>query len=141
MNKKQPINKVSSASDWKQKSMKTYFLALPSGTVIEYRHLRIMDCIASGYIPLNLFQSVMVTSDKMTKDPNGWDGINQEDFTLFMRVVRKIAAVTVISPKVSEDPNCSEDEIHVNDIPDEDLIAVFGAVMAAQSLVAEPFRK
>ncbi len=143
MTKQKPITtKPNTAAEWKGKGNKTFLLPLPSGITIECKPLRILDCITTGYIPLELFQKVLATSDKFGKSSSMWEGIEQDDFTIFMDVVRKVAVSSVVSPKViATDIECGEDEIYVRDIPDEDLIAIFGAVMANQSLVAEPFRK
>jgi len=119
---------VSTATDWKGKCQETEKLNLPSGVTVEIkRKIGIFDCAVSGHIPMALFHHVVDVGGKMKSKEKGWDDISEEDLQKMMEVLRKVATVAVVKPKVSLEPQDGEMDAAI--IPEEDLIVIFSKMM------------
>ncbi len=124
------VLKASSSNEWKKAKNKTVLLELPSGNVVEVKErLGIFECSTTGHIPLDLFNSVFDFGSKLVKNQS-IAGISSEEVDKTLEVLRRVSCIAVINPKVVfERKEELSDSICAEDIPEEDLFAIFGAVM------------
>ena len=129
MKKAEKAVTVSSSSEWKKAKQTTIMLELPSGNIVEVKkRLGIFECSSAGHIPLELFSTVFEFGNKLVD--KSMSGIGQEEVVKTLDVLRRVACLVVVNPKVvlsqEEDSTAT---IVASDIPEEDLFAIFGSVL------------
>jgi len=132
------MEKVSTINDWKKKINAKRPLLLPSGITIVIRPLNLLEQAFCGHIDLKLVNYAMKTSSKMNSEK--WENLSESDLDHLMKVLRKTAVLAVVEPKVSEEK--TEDAMFVEDIPMNDLLAIFGGVMSGEETTGmDSFRR
>jgi hypothetical protein len=133
------IKPVTSANEWKSKSINKKQITLPSGTVVEIRKVNLFDCISANYIPLESFQRMLSVGESL-QSSKGFEKLKVEDLTDLISIVRKIACRAVVNPIITETITNEENTIFVGEIGEEDLLFIFGEVMKGGKLTIDSFR-
>ncbi len=112
-----PKWEVTPASVWKKKGTQAYKIELPSGVTVRVNRPKWAKLITSG----------MLTPEDVMK-ADGRDSVSQ--ITAILPTAKRVVASIVAEPRVfMEIPETGEmpdDAILVDDVPEDDIIALFG---------------
>lgn len=89
---------------------------LSSGNAYRLRRPRLMSLVAQGLIPAQLVHSAVNAQNDAKRSP--------QDVANVFQLWRAIAPLAVMEPKVVKE-NPADDEITVDDLPEEDLQEIF----------------
>lgn len=124
-----PKSTVTPASVWRAKATQVFHIELPSGATVKVNRPKWAKLLASGALSAD---DVMSANGKSTVD----------QITQILPTAKRVVANIVAEPRVfmqlPEDGVLPEDAILVDEIPEDDVIALFGwaATVAAPKIVA-----
>lgn len=123
-------NTINSAIEFKQLREKRELgdiIKLPSGLSVRAKRPSITKAISSGLVPSGSITK-MITLQK-----SGTQNMKPEDIKAVMDVQRAIAPLALVEPRIVEKPDYENKEIHIDDLDEEDLVAIWTYVNGGQA--------
>ena len=118
---------TSKASQWKKSIVLEQDIKLPNGVTIKVRKLDLIEQAAAGHIQIPLLMGVVETAKKMSSSDNPWSDTKKEDINKFLTVLKEVAVLACVDPRVSFNPE-DANVMDVMEIPMDDLMAIFSTV-------------
>jgi len=135
------VLKLSEAGDFKKERRKLYKLPV-SQLVVEIRKLRLTDFTDVGELPPLPHSRTMTDDEKALYESEVKKNL-VKDTTRSIKILQEVVCKGVINPHIAvgDVANCKEDEVHISDIEDADLVSLVNEILAFSNLGKEAGEK
>jgi len=103
----------------KQKRENGELLKLPSGLVVKAKRMEITYMVKKHLFPSNLINLVMKLQS------TGGTPRNEEEAAQMANVVDVIVEGSLLEPKITDEPNYDNNEMHIDDLNEQDKVFIY----------------
>ena len=111
-------------------------LELKPGLVVLVQRPSIKSIIASGNVPDGVAGTIL----NMKPNKDGTAKVQPSDLKDLIVFQKAVARMSVVSPKIVDEPDYDKDEISLDDLDDEDIDKIFAHLTEGGSVAANSFR-
>lgn len=119
---------------WKSgHAISTFVETLPSGQIIKMKYLDTLELFANGIQPSQIYEPFKKFIDGKTGkhlDPSKIASkMSEKDIRLLLDMSKRIAAIAVIEPALTFEPEKEPNKYSVHDVPQEDCLHIMRKAM------------